>query len=125
MKNKFDWGYLAVKLTSRKLWMTLAGFVSMLMVANGSGEESASRVVALIMAGASVLAYVIGEGLADRGEEEDENIVQLPEGYILLPEKIVNVETEWIEEADDYYESKETVNTKETFIAEEPKQKNS
>lgn len=42
-------------------------FVSMLMIALGSTEEAAARVAALIMAGAGLVAYIIGEGLADAG----------------------------------------------------------
>lgn len=60
--KKIDW---AKKLTSRKFWMAIAGFVSMLIVALGGAEEQATQVTALIMAAASVIAYVIGEGLAD------------------------------------------------------------
>lgn len=53
------------KLTSRKLWMSVASFVSMLMIYFGHAESEASQVAALIMAGASIVGYVIGEGLAD------------------------------------------------------------
>lgn len=53
------------KLTSRKLWMSVASFVSMLMIYFGYAESEASQVAALIMAGASIVGYVIGEGLAD------------------------------------------------------------
>lgn len=54
------------KLTSRKFWMAFAGFVSMLAVALGMAEEQANQITALIMAGATVLAYIIGEGLIDK-----------------------------------------------------------
>lgn len=54
------------KLTSRKFWMAFAGFVSMLAVALGVAEEQAEQITALIMAGATVLAYIIGEGLIDK-----------------------------------------------------------
>lgn len=53
------------KLTSRKLWVSVAGFVSMMIIAMGGTENDAAQVAALIMAGASVVGYVIGEGLAD------------------------------------------------------------
>lgn len=53
------------KLSSRKLWMSVASFVSLLMVALGQPEANATQVSALIMAGASVVGYVIAEGLAD------------------------------------------------------------
>ena len=55
------------KLTSRKLWMSIAGFVSMLIIALGYAETEATQIAALIMAGAEVIAYVVGEGLADAG----------------------------------------------------------
>ena len=61
MKN-IDW---ARKLTSRKLWLSVASFVSMMIVATGGTENEAAQVAALIMAGATVIGYVIGEGLAD------------------------------------------------------------
>ena len=62
------------KLTSRKFWVALAEFVSMLIVACGKSEEVAVQITALIMAGAGVIAYIIGEGLTDAaavGEDED------------------------------------------------------
>lgn len=61
MKN-IDW---IRKLTSRKLWTSVASFVSMMIVATGGSENTATQITALIMAGASVIAYVIGEGLTD------------------------------------------------------------
>lgn len=66
------------KLTSRKLWASVASFVSMMIVATGGAENTATQVTALIMAGASVVAYIIGEGLTDAantttiGTEESE-----------------------------------------------------
>lgn len=59
---KIDWKR---KLTSRKFWMAVASFVSMLIVAFGGSEAVASQVTALIIAGATVIAYIIGEGLTD------------------------------------------------------------
>ena len=53
------------KLTSRKLWLSVASFVSMLLIYFGASEGEASKIAALIMAGASIVGYVIGEGLAD------------------------------------------------------------
>ena len=53
------------KLTSRKLWLSVASFISMLCVAFGKTQSEAAQVSALIIAGATVIAYVIGEGLVD------------------------------------------------------------
>lgn len=64
MNTKIDWKR---KLTSRKFWTAIGSFVSMLIIALGGAEQVATQVTALIMAGASVIAYIIGEGLADAG----------------------------------------------------------
>lgn len=53
------------KLTSRKLWLAIVGFVTGIIVAFGGGEAIAETVSGIIMSGASVVAYIIGEGLAD------------------------------------------------------------
>jgi len=39
----------------------------MLMVALNYTENQAAQIAALIMAGASIIGYVLGEGLADSG----------------------------------------------------------
>lgn len=57
------------KLTSRKLWMSIASFVTMILIACGEDESWAKEIAAIIMAGASVIGYVIGEGLADSKPE--------------------------------------------------------
>lgn len=62
---KVDWKR---KLTSRKFWAAVAGFVSMLLVALGRNAETAQTITGLIMAGASLIAYMIGEGLADSAQ---------------------------------------------------------
>ena len=53
------------KLTSRKFWVAIAQFVSMLVLAFNGSQETATQVTAIIMAGAAVVAYIIGEGLTD------------------------------------------------------------
>ena len=58
------------KLTSRKLWMAVAGFVAGLIVAFGKSEATAETVSGLIMSGASVIGYLLAEGLADSANAE-------------------------------------------------------
>lgn len=60
--NKIDW---VRKLTSRKFWLAIANFVTMLVVALGGTESVSVQISGLIMAGATVIAYIIGEGLTD------------------------------------------------------------
>ena len=52
------------KLTSRKLWLAVALFVSGLLTAVGR-QSSAETVAGLIMQGAAVMGYILGEGLVD------------------------------------------------------------
>ena len=59
---KIDWKR---KLTSRKLWISLAGFVAGLIVIFGGLQENADKVSGAILSGAAVVGYVLGEGLAD------------------------------------------------------------
>lgn len=69
--NKVTWNIVARKLTSRKLWVAVAGFVSGVMIYRGASESEAAQISALILQGASVLAYCIGEGLADAGNKTE------------------------------------------------------
>ena len=59
------------KLTSRKFWAAVAGFVAPIMLAFGVTESITTQVTAIIMSGAAVVAYIIGEGFIDAcGKEE-------------------------------------------------------
>ena len=65
------------KLTSRKFWMSVSTFISMLMIYRGADAQTAEKTTALIMAGASVIGYILAEGLTDANrtyEEDEENI---------------------------------------------------
>lgn len=59
---KIDW---AKKLTSRKLWVAVAALIANIIIACGGAEAVAAQVTAIIMGGATVIAYIIGEGLVD------------------------------------------------------------
>ncbi len=55
------------KLTSRKFWISIAGFVAGIVVLFGGSQESADKISGAVLSGASVVGYVLGEGLADNG----------------------------------------------------------
>ena len=59
------------KLTSRKFWVALASFTAMMIIYVTGDNSKAENVSALIMAGASVVGYLIGEGLADGGNKNE------------------------------------------------------
>lgn len=60
--NKVNWKQ---KLTSRKFWAALIGFVTALMVAFGVNDLTIEQVVAVITAASTLIAYIIGEGMVD------------------------------------------------------------
>lgn len=53
------------KLTSRKFWTAIVGFVTPMLLAFGAAESDVTQIVAIIMAGADVVAYIVAEGLVD------------------------------------------------------------
>ena len=53
------------KLTSRKFWVAVVAFITPLMLAFGVAENDVTQIVAIIMAGADVVAYIIAEGWVD------------------------------------------------------------
>ena len=59
---KIDW---KKKLTSRKFWAAVVGFVTPLLLAFGVAERDAAQITSIIVAGAPVVAYIIGEGRVD------------------------------------------------------------
>ena len=59
------------KLTSRKFWLAIAAFITELIVAFKGDAATAETVSGMIMAGATVIAYVLGEGLIDAANVSD------------------------------------------------------
>ena len=60
MKNNWK-----TKLTSRKFWIAVIGFITPLLIAFGVSENTATQIAAIIISGASCIAYIFGEGLID------------------------------------------------------------
>lgn len=75
---KVDWKR---KLTSRKLWIALAGFVSGLIVALGGSNGTASTVSGCILQGAAVIGYLLAEGLTDAAGAKDAAANSVTSGY--------------------------------------------
>ena len=65
---KIDWKR---KLTIRKFWISIAGFVAGMIVIFGGSQEVADKISGSIMSGAAVVGYVVGEGLADSGNSNN------------------------------------------------------
>lgn len=65
---KIDW---KKKLTSRKLWLAIAGMVGGFILAFNGSAETVETISGCIMSVASVVAYIIGEGLVDSSFAEN------------------------------------------------------
>lgn len=58
------------KLTSRKFWLALIGFVTALLIAFNVDSASVEKITSIIMAGGSLIAYILAEGFADGANKE-------------------------------------------------------
>ena len=68
--NKIDW---ARKLSSRKLWAMIAGFVAGLMIYFGGDPERATATEGLIMSMASIIVYICAEAATDSAHNNDDD----------------------------------------------------
>ena len=82
--HKINW---VSKLTSRKWWTSIASFVTLLIVAFGGTESTATQVASIIMAGAIVIGYTIGEGLIDSQGASGDIVIDAPEVSKLTTEE--------------------------------------
>lgn len=62
MNEKIDWKR---KLTSRKFWLAVIGFVTAILVAFNVDKLTVEQVAAIISAMGTLVAYIIGEGMTD------------------------------------------------------------
>ena len=60
------------KLTSRKLWVAIAAFVSGLILAFGGTQDKAQMVSGVILQGAAVVGYLLAEVLTDAAHVGDD-----------------------------------------------------
>ena len=67
---KIDWKR---KLASRKFWAAVVGFISPIVIASGGSAELATQIAAIVMSGATIIAYIIGEGLTDAANSKKDD----------------------------------------------------
>ena len=65
---KIDWKR---KLTSRKLWIAVAGLIIGIILIFTKNESLANEIGGIVMSLGSVVAYIIGEGLIDAEHKDD------------------------------------------------------
>lgn len=62
---KFSWSIFAIKITSRKFWLAIAGLVTAIMAFFNCDSNEIVQVTAIISALGSVIGYLIANGLTD------------------------------------------------------------
>jgi uncharacterized membrane protein len=67
--NKINWKQ---KLTSRKFWAAVTGFVTAILMAFKIDKMTIEQVIAIISASSVLIAYIIGEGIVDAARVEKE-----------------------------------------------------
>lgn len=67
------------KLTSRKLWVAVVGFITALLVAFKLEEAVIAQVAAVVMAFGTLISYILAEGWIDAARESGDIIVETTE----------------------------------------------
>ena len=57
------------KLSSRKFWLAVVGFVTSILYAFNIAEADVEKIVSIITAGATLIAYILAEGWVDASKE--------------------------------------------------------
>lgn len=68
--NKINWKQ---KLTSRKFWAAVIGFITAMMVAFGVNNLTIEQVITMMTAASTLIAYIIGEGMVDAARINSES----------------------------------------------------
>lgn len=68
--DKIDWKR---KLTSRKFWAAVIGFVTAILVAFNVNKLTVEQTVAIVSALGTLVAYIIGEGMTDAAHIKEGN----------------------------------------------------
>lgn len=67
MMEKINW---IQKLSSRKFWLALIGFISALMFAFNFAEADVEKVAGIITSGSVLIVYILTEGYIDANRQE-------------------------------------------------------
>lgn len=67
---KIDWKR---KLSSRKFWAMLGGFIAAVLAFIGASETVSTQVTAIISAAGVIIAYILAEGFTDAAHAETED----------------------------------------------------
>lgn len=66
---KIDWKR---KLSSRKFWAMVGGFIAAVMAFLGASEAVSTQITAIISAAGVIIAYILAEGFTDAAHSDGE-----------------------------------------------------
>lgn len=69
--DKIDW---KLKLSSRKFWLTLVGFITSILYLFNVAEAEIEKITSIIMSGATLITYILAEGFIDARRETKEEL---------------------------------------------------
>lgn len=64
------------KLSSRKFWVALIGFISAMLFAFNFAEADIERVTSVIMAGSTLIIYILTEGYVDAHRDSEYIVIE-------------------------------------------------
>jgi len=67
--TKFSWDIFAIKITSRKLWVAIAGLATSIMAYMNCDSNTIVQVTSIIGAIGTVVGYLVANGLSDSGDD--------------------------------------------------------
>jgi uncharacterized membrane protein len=70
------------KLSSRKFWVALIGFVTSILIALGVDKLTIEQIITIITAVSALIAYIIGEGMVDAARANTANQVHDGQQFI-------------------------------------------
>lgn len=62
------------KLTSRKFWVALVGFITALLVAFQVDNGTIEQIISIVMAFATLITYILAEGFVDGNTSDDSEV---------------------------------------------------
>lgn len=69
--DKINWKQ---KLSSRKFWAAVVGFITAILYLFNVAEVDVEKIISIIMAGATLISYILAEGFIDAKREVKEDL---------------------------------------------------
>ena len=67
---KIDW---IRKISSRKFWICVVGFITSILIAFNVDEGSIAQITSIIMSGATLITYILAESYIDASKVGDDD----------------------------------------------------